>query len=63
MRLSPDELIFWQYGFIKLNATIVYTWGLMLVMVVGSKIVTGKLSTDGKFPAGKNFWKLLSQAS
>lgn len=45
MRLSPDELIFWQSGFIKLNATIVYTWGLMLVMVVGSKILTGKLST------------------
>ena len=45
MRISPDELIFWQYGFIKLNATIVYTWGLMLVMAVGSKIVTGKLST------------------
>ncbi|AKB44290.1 F0F1 ATP synthase subunit A [Methanosarcina vacuolata] len=45
MRLSPDELIFWQYGFIKLNATIVYTWGLMLVMVVGSKIITSKLST------------------
>jgi F-type H+-transporting ATPase subunit a len=45
MRLSPDELIFWQYGFIKLNATIVYTWGLMLVMAVGSNIVTSKLST------------------
>ena len=46
MRLSPDELIFWQHGFIKLNATIVYTWGLMLVMVVGSKIITGKLSPE-----------------
>jgi F-type H+-transporting ATPase subunit a len=45
MRLSPDELIFWQYGFIKLNATIVYTWGLILIMAVGSKIITGKLST------------------
>ncbi|WP_292387674.1 F0F1 ATP synthase subunit A [Methanosarcina sp. UBA5] len=45
MRLSPDELIFWQYGFIKLNATIVYTWGLMLIMVVSSKIITSKLST------------------
>ena len=45
MRLSPDELIFWQYGFIKLNATIVYTWGLMLVMAIGSKIITGKLSS------------------
>ena len=45
MRLSPDELIFWQYGFIKLDATIVYTWGLMLVMVIGSKTITSKLST------------------
>lgn len=46
MRLSPDELVFWQYGFIDLNATIVYTWGLMLLMVAGSKIVTSKLSAD-----------------
>lgn len=45
MRLSPDELIFWQYGVFKLNATIVYTWGLMLVLAVGSKLVTRKLAT------------------
>ena len=45
MRISPDELIFWQSGFINLNATIVYTWGLMLVMVVGSELITNKLST------------------
>jgi F-type H+-transporting ATPase subunit a len=46
MRLSPDELIFWQHGFFKLNATIVFTWGLMLLLVVGSKLITRKLSTD-----------------
>ena len=46
MRLSPDETIFWQEGFIKLNATIVMTWGLMLLMVVGSKLITRKLTTD-----------------
>ena len=45
MRISPDELIFWQSGFIDLNATIVYTWGIILVMTVGSKFVTSKLST------------------
>jgi F-type H+-transporting ATPase subunit a len=45
MRLSPDEMILWQYGFLKLNGTIVFTWGLMLVLVVGSKLVTRKLST------------------
>ena len=46
MHLSPDEVIFWQLGFIKLNATILFTWGLMLVLAVGSKLVTRKLSTD-----------------
>jgi len=59
MRLSPDELVFWQYGFIKLNATIVYTWGLMLVMVVGSKIVTSKLSTDLKRSRWQNILEII----
>ena len=45
MRLSPDEIIFWQYGFIKLNATIVFTWGLMLALAVGSTLITRNLST------------------
>ncbi|HUH93285.1 MAG TPA: F0F1 ATP synthase subunit A [Casimicrobiaceae bacterium] len=45
MRLSPDAIVFWQYGFLKLNATIVFTWGLMLVLAVGSRLVTRKLST------------------
>ena len=43
MRLSPDELVFWQYGFFELNSTIVTTWALMLVMTVGSKLITRKL--------------------
>ena len=46
MRLSPDEMIFWQHGFFKLNATIVFTWGLMLVLALGAKLITRKLSTD-----------------
>jgi len=45
MHLSPDNIIFWQYGFIKLNATIVVTWVLMLVLAVGSTIITRNLST------------------
>ncbi len=46
MRLSPDELIFWQFGFFKLNATIVFTWAIMLLLIVTSKLITRKLSTD-----------------
>lgn len=46
MPLSPDEWIFWRYGFVDLNATIVFTWGLMLVLTLGSWLVTRKLSTS-----------------
>ena len=45
MRLSPDQMIFWESGFLKLNGTIVFTWGLMFVLVVGSIAITRKLST------------------
>jgi len=45
MRLSTDQLVFWQHGFFKLNATIVYTWGLMLVLVAGSKLITRRLTS------------------
>ena len=45
MRLSPDQLIFWQHGVFKLNATIVFTWGLMLVLAAGSRLITRNLST------------------
>ncbi len=44
MHLSPDEIVFWQHGIFRLNATIVYTWGLMGVLALGSWLVTRKLS-------------------
>ena len=46
MNLSPDEVIFWQMGFFKLNVTIAYTWGLMIVLVLCSKLITPKLTTE-----------------
>jgi len=45
MHLSTDQLIFWQHGFLKLNGTIVYTWGLMLVLTVGTRLITRRLNT------------------
>jgi len=46
VRLSPDQMIFWHYGFLKLNGTIVFTWGLMFVLAIGAKLITRKLSMD-----------------
>ncbi|MEP6834375.1 MAG: F0F1 ATP synthase subunit A [Gemmatimonas sp.] len=46
MHLSADQMIFWQHGFLKLNGTIVFTWAIMLTLVVGSKLITRNLSTE-----------------
>ena len=46
MRLSPDQMILWQHGFLKLNGTIVFTWALMLLLAIGSKLITRNLSTE-----------------
>jgi len=45
MRLSPDQLVYWQSGYFKINATIGFTWALMLVLVLGSMLLTRRLST------------------
>ena len=59
MRLSPDQIIFWQYGFFKLNATIVFTWGLMFVLAVGAKLITRKLSIGLKRARWQNLLEII----
>jgi F-type H+-transporting ATPase subunit a len=62
MRLSPDQLIFWQHGFMKLNATIVFTWGLMVVLAVGSKLITRTLSTGLERSRWQNLLEIIVTA-
>jgi F-type H+-transporting ATPase subunit a len=59
MRLSPDEMIFWQRGFVKFNATIVYTWGLMLVLAVGAKTITRRLTTEHQRSRWQNLLEIV----
>ena len=44
-RLSPDQLVFHDWGSVKLNGTLVYTWIAMAVLVAGSWLITRRLST------------------
>jgi F-type H+-transporting ATPase subunit a len=59
MRLSPDQMIFWHNGIFKLNATIVFTWALMLVLVVGSIFITRKLSRGLKRSRWQNLLEIV----
>jgi len=62
MRLSPDQWIFWQHGFLKLNATVVFTWLLMLALVIGSALVTRKLSTGLQRSGWQNLLEIVVTA-
>ncbi len=43
MHISPDLVVLWQYGWAKLNLTIVTSWGLMLLLTLGSWLLTRNL--------------------
>jgi F-type H+-transporting ATPase subunit a len=62
MRLTPDALIFWQYGFFKLNATIVFTWALMAVMVLGAALITRRLVTSHERSRWQNLLEIVVTA-
>ena len=59
MHLSPDQVIFWQHGALKLNATVVFTWGLMVVLTVGSILITRRLSTNLKRSRWQNLLEII----
>jgi len=59
MRLSPDQWIFWQFGFVKINATLVFTWVLMLALALGSKFVTRKLSSTSVRSRGQDLLEIV----
>jgi F-type H+-transporting ATPase subunit a len=59
MRLSPDEKIFWQHGFVNLNLTIVTTWAMMIILVVGAKLITHKLKSEIKTTRWQSILEIL----
>ena len=62
MRLSPDQLIYWQHGFFKLNATLVFTWMVMLVLVVGAKLITRNLTAEHRRSRWQNLLEIVVTA-
>lgn len=54
MNPTPDGIVFWESGFITLNGTIVFTWFVMLIIVVISVVATRNLSSGKKISRWQN---------
>lgn len=59
MRLSPDQWIFWQRGFFRLDATIVFTWAIMLLLVIASLPVTRRLRCELRISKGQALLEII----
>ena len=59
MRLGPAPWIFWQHGFIKLDATMVFTWALMLGLTLCAWGIIRKLSTSHRRSRRQNVLEIV----
>lgn len=46
MLTNPDNIIFWQYAWFKINATLAFTWGVMILLALGSYLISRRLSVQ-----------------
>lgn len=53
MDITPDQVIYWQWGVVTVNATLVWTWVVMAVLVAGSWLITRSVSPDGEPARGQ----------
>lgn len=59
MKLSPDNTIFAWLGPLPISATLLYTWGVMAILVVGSHLVTRRLNDDIDISRWQNLLEIL----
>ncbi len=59
MTISPDDIIFWQWGILSINATILFTWLIMALLTLISWLVTRQLSTGKEISRWQNLLEVL----
>lgn len=59
MRLTPDQVVYWQWGVFKLNATLLYTWLIMALLVIGARLTTRRLSSGPQMSRWQNLLEVI----
>jgi F-type H+-transporting ATPase subunit a len=59
VELSPDEVVFWQWGFVSINETILFTWVVMAILVLLGWLSTRYLSAEPPFSRSQNLLEIL----
>lgn len=58
-QISPDQVVLFAWGFVTINATLLYTWLIMGLLVGGSMVITKDLSTDRTMSRWQNLLEVI----
>jgi F-type H+-transporting ATPase subunit a len=59
MSISPDSIVLWQWGPLAINATIAFTWLVMLLLTGGSWLITRRLTDTPQMSRWQNLLEVL----
>lgn len=59
MTFNPDDIIIWQWGLLKLNATLVFTWLVMALILGFTWLATRRLSSDVRPSRWQGFMEMV----
>lgn len=56
---SPDDRVYWSWGFVSLNSTILFTWLVMAVLVLVAWLATRRITSRPQMSRWQNFLELV----
>jgi F-type H+-transporting ATPase subunit a len=57
--MSPDNIVFWQWGPLAVNATLIYTWLVIALLVGGARLITLRLSDTAELSRWQNLLEVV----
>jgi len=59
MNLDPSDIVYFQWRFVTITATLVFTWVTMFILVMGSYLITRKVKPGPEISHGQNILEAL----
>lgn len=59
MVIDPSEILYFEWGFVRITATLVFTWITMIALALVSYLLTRKIRVEGEISRGQNILETL----
>lgn len=54
MEISPDQIVYWEWRYVTINATLVFSWVVLALLALGSWLITRNVTVGPKISRWQN---------